>query len=132
MSGRHATAAELEAYVMGALAGSSAEALEDHAAACDACAAALAREASLEIAFEQVAKQAAQVPVARPVRAATYGAVGFLAVAAAVVVWLGRAPGPQGTAASGGAESGPGIAAHAPLSDGAVILDARLDTLDGG
>lgn len=147
MSARHRTAAELEAYVMGALGGSAAEELEAHAAECEECAAALAREARMEMAFEQVAKQAAARPVvemvARARRAAAYGAAGVVAMAAAVLLWVGAG----GAAVHGVAHSSNGRATGAAVGDpggegtpvlqssgrdGAVILDARNDALDGG
>jgi ferric-dicitrate binding protein FerR (iron transport regulator) len=122
----HATREELELYVLGAVDGGRAEALEAHCAACDACAAALAREAQLEIAFEQVARVAARPAVlARPLRAAAYGAAGVVAMAAAAVLWFGRGPlttGEGTSSASGG---------QASTEDGA-ILDGRDDVLDGG
>jgi anti-sigma factor RsiW len=126
MSGRHATAAELELYVLGALDADRVDSFEAHCAACDGCAAALSGEASLEIAFEQVARRAARGPVARPARAAAYAAAGVLAMAAAVLLWIGRSPAPvvgagEGTAAVGRA-----------TMDDAAILDARNDVLDGG
>jgi anti-sigma factor RsiW len=124
MSGRHATEKELELYVLGALEADRVEAFEAHCAACDACAAALAGEASLEIAFEQVAKRAARVQVARPLRAVAYGAAGVLAMAAAVLLWIGHTP-------ASGAGEGTAAVGHAPMDDGA-ILDARNDALDGG
>jgi anti-sigma factor RsiW len=125
MSGRHATAAELEAYVMGGLDAGRIESFEAHCAECDACAAALAGEARLEVAFETVARRPSPVPVARPMRAALYGAAGLVAMAAAVLLWFGRTP---ATAATG---EGTAAAAHHAMEDGA-ILDARNDALDGG
>jgi len=124
MSGRHTTGAELELYVVGALDADRTEALETHCAACDACAAALAGEASLEITFEQVARRAARVQVARPLRAVAYGAAGVLAMAAAVLLWIGHTP-------AVGAREGTAAVGHAPMDD-AAILDARNDALDGG
>ena len=125
MIGRHATAAELEAYVMGGLDAGRIESFEAHCAECDACAAALTGEARLEVAFETVARRASPVPVARPMRAALYGAAGLVAMAAAVLLWFGRTP---ATAATG---EGTAAAAHHTMEDGA-ILDARNDALDGG
>jgi len=124
MSTRHATEAELELYVLGALDADRTEAVEAHCAACDACSAALAGEASLEIAFEQVARKAARVQVVRPLRAVAYGAAGVLAMAAAVLLWIGHTP-------TAGAGDGTAAVGHAPMDDGA-ILDARNDALDGG
>jgi hypothetical protein len=126
MSG-HATAAELELYVLGALDADRVEAFEAHCAECDACAAALAGEASLEIAFEQVQQRAARVVLRRPARTVAYGAAGVLAMAAAALLWVGRGSMPAPPGAGGGTAA----IGHAPLDDGA-ILDARNDALDGG
>jgi hypothetical protein len=121
---RHATHAELELYVIGALQGPIVEALEAHCAECAECAEGLAREASLEIAFEQVARRAARAPSRRPVRAAAYGAAGVLAMAAAAMLWLGRT-----TMATG---EGSAAAAGQVMTQDGAILDARNDDLDGG
>jgi len=127
MSHRHATSAELELYVLGGLDPERAAVVEEHCASCDACARALAGEASLEVAFEQVARRAERAPVvvARPMRAAAYGAAGLVAMAAAVLLWFGRAAATQTTG------EGTAAAAHHSMQDGA-ILDARNDALDGG
>jgi anti-sigma factor RsiW len=123
MSGRHATATELELYVLGALDAARIEAFEEHCAACDRCAAALAGEAQLEVAFEQVARRPSRVVAPKPLRAAAYGAAGLLAMAAAVVLWFGHAPATASDATA--------AASHHAMDDGA-ILDARNDALDGG
>jgi anti-sigma factor RsiW len=126
MSHRHATSAELELYVLGGLDPERAAVVEEHCASCDACARALAGEASLEVAFEQVARRAESAPVVvRPVRAAAYGAAGLVAMAAAVLLWFGRA------AATPTTGEGTAAAAHHSMQDGA-ILDAKNDALDGG
>lgn len=128
MNGHHATAAELEAYVLGALDEGLVEGFEAHCAECDECARALAGEARLEVAFETVARRPSRVPVpvTRPLRAAAYGAAGLVAMAAAVLLWFGHSP---ATAATTG--DGTAAAAHHTMDDGA-ILDARNDALDGG
>ena len=127
MSHRHATSAELELYVLGGLNPEQAGAVEEHCASCDACARALAGEARLEVAFEQLALRAERAPaVVRPVRAAAYGAAGLVAMAAAVLLWFGHA---AATPASG--EGSTAAAAHHSMQDGA-ILDAKNDALDGG
>ena len=128
MTGRHATAQELELYVLGALDAGRLEDVEAHCASCDACAAALAGEAKLELAFEQVQRRASRVRVIRPLRTAAYGAFGLVAMAAAVLLWVGHG---AAMTASPGAGEGTAAVGHAPLSDGA-ILDARNDALDGG
>jgi len=125
MNGVHATAAELEAYVLGALEVDRLESFEVHCAECASCAAALAGEARLEVAFETVARRPSRVPVIRPFRAAAYGAAGLVAMAAAVLLWFGHSP---ATASTG---EGSAAAAHRSMQDGA-ILDARNDALDGG
>jgi anti-sigma factor RsiW len=127
MSTQHATSAELELYVLGALETAHAEKVEAHCAACDRCAAALAGEARLETAFEQVAARSVRPPVARPLRAAGYGVVGLVAMAATFLIWFGHVPGP-----SPAVEGTPAAALH-PMDDGpSPILDARNDSLDGG
>jgi anti-sigma factor RsiW len=137
MSHRHATSAELELYVLGGLDPERAAMVEEHCATCDTCARALAGEARLEVAFEQVARRAEHAPIiARPrgdeagpvvggLRAAAYGAAGLVAMAAAVLLWFGRA---AATATTG---EGTAAAAHHSMQDGA-ILDAKNDALDGG
>jgi anti-sigma factor RsiW len=126
MSGRHATSAELELYVLGALDAARVQEFEAHCAACDACAAALAGEARLEVAFEQVARRSVRVAVVRPLRVAAYGAAGLVAMAAAMLLWFGHT-------SAGGAAAGEGTSSmvHHAMDDGA-ILDARNDELDGG
>jgi anti-sigma factor RsiW len=126
MSGRHATSAELELYVLGALDATRVEEFEAHCASCNGCAAALAGEARLEVAFEQVARRSVRVAVARPLRVAAYGAAGLVAMAAAMLLWFGHTS--AGTAAAG---EGTASMAHHAMDDGA-ILDARNDELDGG
>lgn len=126
VSGRHATSAELELYVLGGLGPERAAVVEEHCASCDACARALSGEARLEVAFEQVARRSEHVVlIQRPVRAAAYGAAGLVAMAAAVVLWFGHA------AATPSAGEGSAAAAHHAMQDGA-ILDAKNDALDGG
>jgi anti-sigma factor RsiW len=124
MSHRHATSAELELYVLGGLDPERAAVVEEHCASCDACARALAGEARLEVAFEQVARRVESAPVVR-VRAAAYGAAGLVAMAAAVLLWFGRA------AATSTTGEGTAAATHHSMQDGA-ILDAKNDALDGG
>ncbi len=127
MSGRHVSALELESYVLGALDARRVEDFEAHCATCDACAAALAGEAQLEVAFEQVARASVRVQTApRPVRAAAYGVAGVVAMAAAVLLWFGHAPATSATASDGTVSAG-----HHAMDDGA-ILDARNDATDGG
>ena len=104
------------------------ESFEAHCAECDACAAALAGEARLEVAFEQVARRPVRVASSRPLRAAAYGAAGLVAMAAAVVLWFGHSP-TGATAAAAGEGATPAV--HHAMDDGA-ILDARNDALDGG
>jgi hypothetical protein len=127
MSARHATAAELELYVLGALDAGRVDSFEAHCATCDVCAAALCGEATLEIAFEQVARRAARSPAAKRLRAVAYGAAGVLAMAAAALLWVGRAP-----AAAVGAGEASAVGRRAPPMDDGAIFDARNDALDGG
>jgi anti-sigma factor RsiW len=126
MTALHVTPVELELYVLGGLGPADSERLEAHCGGCRACAVALMSEARLELAFEQVAKRSIRSRMLRPVRTAGYAAAGLLAMAAAVVLWVGRAPLPA-TAAG----EGMGTASQHPAAD-AEILDARNDALDGG
>jgi hypothetical protein len=126
MSGRHATAGELELYVLGALDAGRVDSFEAHCAVCDRCAAALSGEASLEIAFEQVAARTARGALVRPLRAVAYGAAGVMAMAAAALLWIGRSP-----AVAVGAGEASAAGRRAPMDDGA-IFDSRNDALDGG
>ena len=147
---RHATASELELYVIDALDPLSAAEVEAHVAMCEDCAAALAGESRLEMACEELA-----VSIDRPVRAhvpttAKRGLVhrravtlacavgGALSIAAAWLLWL--SPG-GGTMNSGEHALGAGaqdVAAHRDsyLDDASgttASLDARFrDGLDGG
>ena len=130
MTGQHVTSTELEAYVLGSLPAERVDAFEGHCASCDACAAALSGEARLEMTFEQVARRSARVQLLRPVRAVAYGAAGIVAMAAAVLLWVGHAPASSAAAGVTG-EGASASVARAPAGDGA-ILDARNDALDGG
>jgi len=126
MTGSHPTPTELEHYVMGALGVDHCERLEAHCGECDGCAAALAQEARLELAFERVARRSIRSRRGRPVRAAGYGAAGLLAVAAATFLWVGRT---SATTAAAGERMG---TARRYAVDDAAILDAQNDALDGG
>lgn len=122
---QHATPAELELYVLGAMVADRVDSFEAHCAGCEACAARLSDEAKLEMVLEQVSRRAVRVQAIRPARALAYGAAGLVAMAAVVLLWVGHGPGPVGTGGEAASVS------RAPLSDGA-ILDARNDALDGG
>jgi hypothetical protein len=131
MSGRHATAQELELYVLGALDARRVESFEAHCAVCEGCAAALAGEARLELAFENVQKRAARFERVRPMRAVAYGAVGMVAMAAAALLWVGHRSLGSVAGAAGTVSNASAAVGHAPSED-AAILDARNDALDGG
>jgi anti-sigma factor RsiW len=149
----HATASELELYVIDALDPLSAAEVEAHVSACEACALALAGEARLEMAFAQVADsqggaerslRAHAVSSKRGVvhrRAVTMACAmgGALSLAAAWLLWL--SPGGGGAGTSGDHALGAGaqdIAAHRDsyvddASGTTASLDARFrDVLDGG
>lgn len=149
---RHATASELELYVIDALDPLSAAEVEAHVALCEECALALAGEARLEMAFEELG--AAVITVASSARAhapsTKRGVVhrravtmacamgGALSLAAAWLLWLS----PGGGAGAGGDHAlGAGaqdVAAHREsyvddASGTTASLDARFrDVLDGG
>jgi len=95
MTAMHPTVEELELYVADELSGSRATEIEDHAAGCDACGVALAAEARLELALEQIAGFRAEhdvVPMA-PGRSRSRSIVGaaLMAAAALLVVAAGEA-----------------------------------------
>ena len=152
---RHATASELELYVIDALDPLSAAEVEAHVALCEACALALEGEARLEMAFEELG--AAVITVDSPARAraavAKRGVVhrravtmacamgGALSLAAAWLLWLSPGGGGAGAGAGGDHALGAGaqdVAAHREsyvddASGTTASLDARFrDVLDGG
>lgn len=99
MSG-HVTPDTLEHYVIGALDATSARWVEAHAAGCEACAAALAAEARLELALFEVAAAPPSLEGrrARRARFAAAAVTGFSALAATVawLLWVDRPPPPGG------------------------------------
>ena len=122
MTESHATREALEAYVIGALDEAESARLESHVLACPACEARLQHEASLELAFTQVAR-APERPrrvgrVAGPIAAVG----GVLAVAAAMVLWLG---------ANGDVDArAPAAEAPATISDTAADASTATAQLD--
>ena len=89
----HLTPDALDAYVVGELQGEAAQRLEDHAAACDACAQALARAAALDQSMTGAARALERSTPRRsfPKRLALAGG---LAAAAALLAVLTRHPTP--------------------------------------
>lgn len=140
----HPSLNDLEHYVMGALDAVAAARVEAHVGECERCAAALAHEASLELAFEQVARAielghpavtrtaakrdaAARAKVAHRRTVSLACALGgALSIAAAWFLWVSPIP-PDGMRTHG-----------APVVDvGADAETASLDAmksagLDGG
>jgi anti-sigma factor RsiW len=86
MSG-HLTPEALELYILGALDAEPSLALEAHAATCTACAAALQREARLELGLLEVARAPASLQGFRR-RRLQLGVAGLAAAAAAAVLLL--------------------------------------------
>jgi anti-sigma factor RsiW len=154
MNADHVALSDLELYVIGALDVARQAEVEHHVSGCAACAAALAREARLETAFAQIAERPSRPNAApvrrtarhRPLLAVGSAVVGALSMAAAVLVWVGRA-----TAIDMHPAGGPSLGAHAvdiprpvhPLrrarrledaSESTASIDAMcsLDDLDGG
>ena len=126
MSEPHVTREALEAYVIGALDEAESARLESHVLACPACEARLQHEASLELAFTQVAR----APERRVGRVGRVGRVagpiaavgGVLAVAAAMVLWLG---------ANGDVDArAPAAEAPAAISDTAADASTATAQLD--
>jgi anti-sigma factor RsiW len=98
MKTEHLSPDDLALYVMGSLPPASTGALEEHVGRCAACAAALAREAAVEVALHEVGAALAEpLPSARPGepasrrrrfgRAAGAGLISALAMAAGYLLW---------------------------------------------
>ncbi len=83
---QHVSQRALEGYVIGALSELECAELEAHVIECEACAARLAREASLELAFTAVAARGEERPRRVHLIAPALGAT--LAMAAAVLLWV--------------------------------------------
>lgn len=99
----HPVRSEFEDYVQGLLGPEATAAFEAHVARCDACSAALSREAAVELALEEVAEQARSRPV--PIRRLAMRrplTLGFAAAAAAVLIAV-----PSLVATLGGSGHGP-------------------------
>jgi hypothetical protein len=131
---KHTEKADLELYVINALAMDQAAEVEDHVAHCEACAELLAREAQLELAMDLLAERAEAKNVATVVRLAPRkvarvagGLAGALAAAAALVLWLTPATKADDDVARYGAVT-------ADASGSMVSLEAApsMDKLDGG
>ncbi|HEY1960555.1 MAG TPA: zf-HC2 domain-containing protein [Polyangiaceae bacterium] len=85
----HLSREALEGYVIGSLDEAECARVEAHVTRCAACEARLQHEASLELAFTQVAARAEEKPRRAPRYAASAVAFGgVLAFAAAMVLWL--------------------------------------------
>lgn len=91
MTALHPTADELELYVTDMLAGHRASEIEDHVIECERCAGALAAEARLEVALEQVAAFRADKSIAPLRRVKSIFAATLVAAAALVIVFAGEA-----------------------------------------
>ena len=158
MSANHLSASDLELYVIDGLDALRAARVEAHVFECEACSMALAREASLELALEEVARapvtRDVPRPMARPV-ASTHAhaparrrvsfalaTAGTLSLAAAWLLWLSpathshpRSPSSDGYESVAGAGAGAGAAHDMAAGDAAISrLDAMAmrDALDGG
>jgi Putative zinc-finger len=98
MNAGHVGLSDLGLYVMGGLDVLRAARVEQHVLECASCAEALAREARLEMAFEQIAVRVARPSTApsrapgrpRPTVTLSGGAMAAVALAAAVLLWVGR------------------------------------------
>ena len=127
MSGRHATAKELELYVLGALDAGPARGFEAHCASCDAMRRGARRRGEAGDGVRAGGATAAPRTggAGRCGRSPTERS-GPGAMAAAVLLWFGRSA--RGDGGGGGGDRRRG---SPPMDDGA-ILDARNDALDGG
>jgi anti-sigma factor RsiW len=99
MNPDHVSPDDLALYVMDALSPSSSAAVEAHVTRCPACAAALAREARLEVALHdagaaiEARPPGRRTPGARPrprLRPATAAFASALALAAGYLLWIAR------------------------------------------
>jgi len=145
MNAVHASARDLELYVIGALDPASAARVEAHVCDCEACAASLAGEARLEMAFEQIAigldpdrsqvrravakRDAASRAVVTHRRTVTIACAlgGALSIAAAWFLWV--TPAPQDARALGA----PTVDVNADAETTTASLDAmKTAGLDGG
>jgi hypothetical protein len=135
----HLSASELELFVIGGLGHVRAAAVEAHVGACERCAAALTREARLEMALDEVANAAVtrDLPAVRratPARRVAIAAAGALSFAAAFLLLLMPPFHVRGPTASGR----PAEASVSASQDAASsrVLDAMstiaYDRLDGG
>jgi anti-sigma factor RsiW len=136
----HIAEADLELYVLDALAPGARNRLEEHATGCDRCAGALAAEARLELRLEalwpevQRARQplAAVVPLrprARPAPARRPGLGGLAAAAAALLLigWWSDRTGPE-TPGAGSALAAPAVCrlAAPDAVDGPLCMTAPI------
>ncbi len=123
MKTSHLSRDDLALYVMGALEPEPSAALEQHVAACSACAAALAREARLEVALHEVGASLER-PRARPTRSIRRAAIAALAgagaLAAGYLAWIAR----PGHGDSARAAERPSIVA-CPRGEAAIACHAR-------
>ncbi|MEZ4223601.1 MAG: hypothetical protein R3B13_21815 [Polyangiaceae bacterium] len=129
MSDEHLSEDTLVAYVMDHLDALNSKRVEAHVASCERCAAALEREAKLEVACGELAADLSRVPpaiVARPVwRAPLLAGLAAAAAAALVVAWQGSRPPaerPLSAAAS------PEASRHPVTHSGATATPAPLAT----
>jgi len=88
----HLSREALEGYVIGSLDEAECARVEAHVSGCPACEARLQHEASLELAFTQVAVRAEEKPRRAPRFAAPAAIGGVLALAAAMLLWLAPHP----------------------------------------
>jgi anti-sigma factor RsiW len=143
----HPIASDLELYVMGALDPVTASRVEAHIADCEACASALAHEAALEMAFEQIARApetSVKLVAQKRDAAAKAGSMhrrtvsiacalgGALSIAAAWILWVSPVP-PDAVRVLGAPTYDVGADAESGSSNTTASLDAmRSAGLDGG
>jgi anti-sigma factor RsiW len=115
----------LEGYVIGALSDADVLRVEAHVIACGACAARLAREAELDVAFEAVVSS--QRTHARPVKVSSSMALGAaLAMAAGLLLWL-VPRGVDDTHAPSSVQETPSAEVNADASTFTASLDLQAD-----
>jgi hypothetical protein len=147
----HLSASELELFVIGALGNARAAAVEAHVGACERCAAALAREARVEMTLDEIANAAVTRDLSAPrpaakstglaprkprpaARSLAITAAGSLSLAAAVLLLLVPSRHVRGPTASGPPAEVRASAAQDAATARALDAMATIayDQLDGG
>jgi anti-sigma factor RsiW len=127
MSERPHVTSMLEGYVIGALSDADVARVEAHVIGCSACAARLAREAELDVAFEAVVSSQRTHARSGAVRVSSSMALGAaLAMAAGMLLWL-VPRGADDTHAPSTVQETPSAEVNADASTFTASLDLQVD-----